>query len=683
MNILKKLMGPSESEELISLAGGKLFFVRSPTSPKGEIECLYTNVVASVKESSIPFNYQLFVCKTETSDDDSSDSEGAESLSAKEDEWCFLIDESLKFRHFTNSENAQVIEWKDANGDPGDRFQLILSSNEAACERFMRVLWKCQFERKYQKPAVDEECREFEQEEPLETCGLVVSEDEFEDAETGLEVFQDASDIFTYNPITTMFDLTEPKAIVRIVQKEPWHYKLVAGKNISCDISSEMNPVFSFPKSSFVFNQESQSFLIKFCDFDQLDSFQRELMKRMWEHNHRSQWAKVSEKDQNFLVDSMNMMEIDEPMDDYEESEDEEDEVGKVPAQRNAAYDSFREKNSGLRMGYTNNRAFVSRGDKIGVFRTDPQELEFSTTIDNVRDLEGRTVRPKKMMMHEGDRHMIIQDAAQSLYKLDLTRGEIVEEWGAGEEVVKEVNPISKLAPTTGEQTVLGISSQGVLKLDPRLNSKNKVVDSKSYKSKVDFSKLCTTENGGIAIGNTGGEIRLYDRLGIRAKTQLPGLGESILGMDVSNDGRWVLATCEKYLLLIDVKIQKGRNEGSIGFMKPFDADSKPIPKRLTISPENASLMFAKTGKSLKFTPAKFNSGWDNKTVSIITSSGPFVISWSMKDVLTGKSENYLIKQYDDTVVNDDFQFGNAKNVVVAMSDDVAMTKKSKLKRMV
>lgn len=49
-----------------------------------------------------------------------------------------------------------------------------------------------------------------------------------------------------------------------------------------------------------------------------------------------------------------------------------------------------------------------------------------------------------------------------------------------------------------------------------------------------------------------------------RAKTTLPGLGDSIIGIDVTEDGRWILATCRTYIIVIPTDLPGG----STGFEK-------------------------------------------------------------------------------------------------------------------
>ena len=104
-----------------------------------------------------------------------------------------------------------------------------------------------------------------------------------------------------------------------------------------------------------------------------------------------------------------------------------------------------------------------------------------------------------------------------------------------------------------------------------------------------DFSAAATTEKGYIAVASNKGEIRMFDRLGINAKTQLPALGDPIIGIDVSADGRWLLATTRTYLLLIDALQKEGKNAGKLGFEKSFAKDSKPQPRRLALTPSHVA----------------------------------------------------------------------------------------------
>jgi hypothetical protein len=123
----------------------------------------------------------------------------------------------------------------------------------------------------------------------------------------------------------------------------------------------------------------------------------------------------------------------------------------------------------------------------------------------------------------------------------------------------------------------------------------------KQYVSKNKFSGVTTTASGKLAVASEKGDIRLFDTIGKNAKTALPPLGDPILGIDVTADGRWIVATTKTYLLLIDTLIGEGRYQGSLGFDRSFPATSKPIPRRLQLRAEHVAYM----GHSVSLTPAR------------------------------------------------------------------------------
>jgi hypothetical protein len=234
----------------------------------------------------------------------------------------------------------------------------------------------------------------------------------------------------------------------------------------------------------------------------------------------------------------------------------------------------------------------------------------------------------------------------------------------------------------TDQQTFLGLSKNAMYRVDPRLSG-NKLVDTdmKQYKSKTGFTTVATTDKGYIAVASEKGDIRLYDRLGVIAKTTLPALGDSIIGLDVSADGRYVLATAKTYLLLIDAMQKDGKFEGKLGFEKAFAKDSKPQPRRLALTPSHVAQFQHETKVPVSFTPAKFNTGPDATETTIVTSTGPFVITWSMKKILKGQKDPYSIKRYVDEVKADNFRFNSDKGIIVALPNEVDMVMKKALQR--
>lgn len=90
----------------------------------------------------------------------------------------------------------------------------------------------------------------------------------------------------------------------------------------------------------------------------------------------------------------------------------------------------------------------------------------------------------------------------------------------------------------SGEQTFLGLSGNALYRVDPRLSG-NKLVDDqlKQYVTKNAFSAAATTAKGHIAVASERGDIRLFDRLGINAKTLIPALGDPFFGISLDAVG--------------------------------------------------------------------------------------------------------------------------------------------------
>ncbi|KAK0518364.1 Vacuolar import and degradation protein 27 [Tilletia horrida] len=214
---------------------------------------------------------------------------------------------------------------------------------------------------------------------------------------------------------------------------------------------------------------------------------------------------------------------------------------------------------------------------------------------------------------------------------MDLEVGKVVEEWKVSDDIqIRNAVPTSKFAQMTSEPRLIGHGRNGVFKIDPRL-SELKLVDSqyKQCTAKQEFSAATTDEASRLAVALDKGEIRLFDAIGKNAKTALPSIGDPIRGIEVSADGRWVVTTCKAYLLL---------------------------------RPRNVALM----EQEISFSPARFNTNSDSNETSIVTSSGPFIISWVFADVKRGIYGNYKICRLADLIVQDRFAHDLDNSIIMA-----------------
>lgn len=508
---------------------------------------------------------------------------------------------------------------------------------------------------------------------------------------------------------TGTFVLQDSNVTATVTEVGDWKYWLqISGENkdwLGQEVVADINPVFNFEYLSFIFNHYDEagsaySWLLRFKDQETEEKFQQGLLQALWEQLNEVKWTKVKDNDKDYVLDAFQdlTMEDAEEAEKEEEEDEEEEEDDTNDGQRSEHYDSDEEQddvvtrdadgnvNSQLAVGYKHDRSFVVRGSKIGVFKHTPDNnLEFSTNISKVETPKGKLFSPKKVMLHAEDSNLILQnnDNPNSLYRMDLEYGKIVDEWKVHDDIpVETFAPESKFSQMTSAQPFVGVSNNALFRVDPRLAG-NKLVDAelKQYASKNDFSALATTEKGYLAVASNKGDIRMFDRLGINAKTHIPALGEAIFGLDVSADGRWVLATCRTYLLLIDSLQKDGKNEGKLGFERSFGKDSKPQPRRLGLTPAHVAQFQHETKKPISFTPARFNTGVDSEETSIVTATGPFIITWNLKKVVAGRKDPYTIKRYSEDVMADNFRFGSDKNVIVALPNEVNMVAKRALQR--
>ncbi|GAV53161.1 hypothetical protein ZYGR_0AI04430 [Zygosaccharomyces rouxii] len=526
--------------------------------------------------------------------------------------------------------------------------------------------------------------------------------------------------VLVFDPIEEKFMLQEQDVDVIVIETGDYEFWLaVQGEptKLGTDLSPNINPTFDFVESGFIFNytfnQITLSFMLKFSDVEACTQFQGCISKCLWMSLNKTPWGDVPGEQKQFILNFSAAVEKDlnkildederearikEEEEEEREREQEEEEEGSASededhSRRIISSESFENDpfqrplssgNKSLTVAYKNDRSYVVRDNKIGVFKTDIDGMDFVAAIKNISDLEGKRINPDDPMLYLEDRNLILRDEKDKnkLFKMDLERGKVVEEWGTGEKDVVQYGPTKKFDQLTAEQTVLGVSPRGLFKIDPRINTKNKVVqdESKDYATNTKFSSLGTTEDGYIAVGSEKGDVRLYDRLGIRAKTAIPSLGQPIRHVTVSANGRWLLCTCDSSLLLMDLTVKTGKYAGTLGFKKSFPANENIKTYILNISPEHASYISTSTKKPIKFSKAYFNTGINQEEQTIVTSSGPFAISWSLKKILKRQRKPYTMRRYDSNIIEDNFQFGTDRNVIVALKDNVSMSKTKSFK---
>ncbi|EGG24212.1 WD40-like domain-containing protein [Cavenderia fasciculata] len=381
---------------------------------------------------------------------------------------------------------------------------------------------------------------------------------------------------------------------------------------------------------------------------------------------------------------------------DEEESEEEESEEEEEDEDEGIQFseDLAKAKNSELLVGYKD-RSFVVRGSSIGVFTTEDNDVKLNSMIQRVKDSKGKQFSPKKMMLQQQDSSLLMlnKDQRSKVFKLDLHRPDVVQEWDM--KWKDQPTPISsifhktKFDETTNDQTFVGINGNGMFMVDPRA-SRDKVVSKFQGAATMSSLHTCaaTSAKGQIAVATNKGEIKLFSSNQfdpsrksvtnqnpagpqLRSKTTLPGIGDAVIGIDTTADGKWIVATCKTYLMIVPVETKDGVN----GFESRLSAQNRPLPKRLILKPADIKRL----GGQISFTPAKFNVDLvnnNNSETSIVTSSGRFLITWNFRKIKQNILDIYQIKEYKHEIVADQFKFNKDNSIVVTLPNDVIMSKK-------
>ena len=715
MNMFSRIFNhQSGGKPLASLSPGEFWIFRSPSSPKGQRELIFTNAELTLNSTTRDNFVQIQIADLngEKSQDDT------EFPLDKEDN-SYLVHPGLELGYSVVDDKV-VIAWKDLESE-GDTFEFICSSSvtSESLETFDTVACESLYLQSHEKlPSKDKREEAFaalmkdysengrkKQNATKETENNSADYSTNKGNDTALKNFtlesQDfgegelkhsvTCDLCIFDSSRNVFMSPENLRSVQAVVLDQGNYKfsLEIRKDDAALLNTpiepnDLNQYIDIATKSLVFNYICEdgtvmSYLLLFKTEGDLTDFDTVLSIALYEICNRKKWEKLAEPDKDYLINALsgwNMKydtEADEDNDAEEDDDDEssEDEEDAEEDDDEGDFGAQNERNSALEIGHVNDRTYVVRGDKIGVFSNANHNLKHSTTIENVG------FDPDRILLHDRDRSLILQNKnnANNLYRMDLETGKIVDEWESFKQI-NDFNPVSKFAQTTGESTLLGVSGKSMYYIDPRVaegivNTKTE----KTYSQNLGFSNICATADGFFAVGDKRGAIRLFSEMGKVAKTLIPGLGDPIVGLDVTADGKYVLATCKSYLLLIETQTNDIN-----GFNQLWPVDSRPKPRKLMITPENLSYMYQVTKQPISFTPARFNISTNSKEATIVTSTGPYLVTWDLKKILRNEKSSYRIKQYKSQITAENFEFGTDQRVILTLADDVNIVSKRALK---
>ncbi|RWR92557.1 protein CYPRO4-like protein [Cinnamomum micranthum f. kanehirae] len=279
----------------------------------------------------------------------------------------------------------------------------------------------------------------------------------------------------------------------------------------------------------------------------------------------------------------------------------------------------------------------------------------------NSRNLGHST--PKKALLMHAETNMLLMSPmregkphSNGLHQLDIETGKIVSEWRFNKDGVditmRDIANDSKgsqLDPS--ESTFLGLDDNRLCRWDMR-DQKGMVqklegadtpvlhwTQGHQFTRGTNFQSFATTGDGSIVVGSIDGKIRLYSKSSMRvAKTAFPGLGSPITHVDVTYDGKWILATTDTYLILICTLFTDKDGKTKTGFCGRM-GHRIAAPRLLKLTPLDSHL----AGVNNKFRGGQFSWVTENgkQERHLVATVGKFSIIWNFQQVKNSAHECY------------------------------------------
>jgi len=322
--------------------------------------------------------------------------------------------------------------------------------------------------------------------------------------------------------------------------------------------------------------------------------------------------------------------------------------------------------------GYNSDRTFVFMGNNILVYKisTDYENaLEYVSKIPIIQEMPSPITNP--ILFNSEKNVLFTNEDSKMINKTDLETGKIVETYQIPEKYpIEQITNQAKNSQKSPESQFLAISESSILKFDTR--TQDPISSIKSYKTSKLFSCIKTSFYGGLALGSYNGEIRLCKNSDAKKATSLCyGFGDAINGIDITLDGKWVLATCDKYLILIPTTYEDNSN-----ILSELQIQEKKRKTIIKLALAETDLQKYKLQKH-NFTYATFNNGDTNSIEeSIVTSIGDYIIMWNFAKVKKGKITEYTVKQLVDRVIANQFRFNDQSNLLVTLPKTVKVEKR-------
>ena len=336
------------------------------------------------------------------------------------------------------------------------------------------------------------------------------------------------------------------------------------------------------------------------------------------------------------------------------------------------------EKNKFCIDALSNDRTFcITDKNEIVVYKSNYNDdtIEKLSSLPVIQQYKGKNVSLNKGLLYKSESNMLLLDKNNPyiLYQYDLPKGKIISEWNTDDTTISDICPLTRNGQLTDEKVIYGVNPKAVFTLDERAHNKNNIGDIKSYQKKTYANKIISNTNGQFVTASEKGDIRFYDKIGIKAKNLFSLYGDPIRHIEISSDDKYLLLTCDKYLLVLNSSDLENKENA-------FKSTIKIVNRRKPVTLKLDTKDIAKYGlENACFTPARFNLN-KNGVNNIITSLGEYIIIWNYNDIRKNKNNYYKIKKADELVIDNYFKSGNGNKIIVGMPSKVRIQNIKKIK---
>ena len=141
-------------------------------------------------------------------------------------------------------------------------------------------------------------------------------------------------------------------------------------------------------------------------------------------------------------------------------------------------------------------RTFILNGPVVKVYETaeesglgnvyDHQKISFVTDLPTIKNKDGDSITPSNLLLHDNENQLVFKSESDpsKVFIFDLESGKVIQEIKTGKEQINfnQLCNDTKNGQKDVSRTLLGIETQGMHQIDPRVGD-NSVVLSKQYKT--------------------------------------------------------------------------------------------------------------------------------------------------------------------------------------------------------